>query len=65
MVLRTDFLRRRRKDQRICVFKYCGQPAQPTFPEDRSGSLPDPRVAIPQLLPALETETQQRSLRRR
>jgi len=46
-----------RRDHRICVFKYCGQPVYPTFPEDRSGPLTDRRVSVPPEVPATETET--------
>ena len=29
-----------RRGRRLCVFRYCGRPVHPTFPEDRSGPLP-------------------------
>jgi hypothetical protein len=51
-----------RRGRRVCVFRYCGQVIQPTFPEDRSGPLPAARVAIPQQIPASETGTAQRSI---
>jgi hypothetical protein len=28
-----------RRGVRLCVFKYCGEPVELTFPEDRSGPL--------------------------
>lgn len=55
-----------RRGRKVCVFKYCDQPVVPTFPEDRSGPLPDTRVVeIPHQPSAPATETRSNSLRLR
>ena len=42
-----------RRRGRICVFRFCGLPVRPTFPEDRSGYLEDPHSDHPSVGPGL------------
>jgi hypothetical protein len=54
-----------RRGRQVCVFKYCDQTVVQTFPEDRSGPLPDTPSVIPHQPPAPTAETRPRSLRLR